>query len=311
MAQQKPHDLTQGIGYQDGRYLPRGDMTMSVHDLGFLMSDMTYDAVKVWKGKFFRLDDHMERWDRSIKLRRYNGIPNRQEITDILFECVRRSGLRDSLVYWIATRGIATDQRRDLRTCKNTFMAWAGPYNWIVPKALMDEGKGANLYISSIRRTPPESVDPTVKSFSRLDFSRALMEAYDHDSDHPILLDAEGYVTEGRGWNLFALYGSNLVSPDSGVLEGVTRATVLELCQKTNIKGQLGRIKGDALKDADEMFMATTAGGIMPITHLNSVPVGSGNPGPFTTRIRDLYWEAHDDPKYTTPVDYEKKRVTG
>jgi branched-chain amino acid aminotransferase len=307
MAQYKPHDLTQGVGYQNGEYVPRGDMTMSVHDLGFLMSDMTYDAVKVWKGKFFRLNDHMDRWDRSIALRSYSGIPKRQEILDILFECVRRSGLRESLVYWIATRGIATDQRRDLRTCKNTFMAWAGPFNYIVPKELTDQGKGVNLYISSIQRTPPESIDPTVKSFSRLDFSRALMEAYEHDSDHPILLDAEGNVTEGRGWNLFALYGSDLVSPDSGVLEGVTRATVIELCAKTNIKGRLGKIKGTELKDADEMFMATTAGGIMPITHLNSQPVGSGNVGPFTSRIRDLYWEAHDDPRWATPVNYDKK----
>ena len=183
-------------------------------------------------------------------------------------------------------------------------MAWAGPFNWIVPKKLLDEGKGANLYISSVMRTPPESSDPTVKNFARLDFSRALLEAYEHNSDYPVLLDEEGNITEGRGWNLFALFGGHLISPDSGVLEGVTRATVLELCKKTNIKGELGKIKADDLKRSDEMFLATTAGGLMPVTHLNGASIGSGSVGPLTTRLQDLYWALHDDPKYNTAVDY-------
>lgn len=304
MADQKSADLSQGVGYINGEYMPRGDMKISVHDLGFMMSDMTYDAAHVWKGKFFRLEDHLDRWERSIGKRRYSNLPSREKVREIVFECVRRSGLRDSLVYWIATRGTATDQRRDLRTCKNTFMAWAGPFNWIVPKKLLDEGKGANLYISSIMRTPPESSDPTVKNFSRLDFSRALLEAYEHNSDYPVLLDGDGNVTEGRGWNLFALFDGHLISPDSGVLEGVTRATILDLCKKTNIKGELGRITGDQLASSDEVFLATTAGGVMPVTHVNGKPLGGGSIGPVTSRLRDLYWKLHDDPKYNTLVDY-------
>lgn len=304
MPEQNRAEFAPGVGFIGGEYMPRGDMKMSVHDLGFMMSDMTYDAAHVWKGKFFRLDDHLDRWERSVAKRGYKQIPSRAEVKEIVFECVRRSGYRDSLVYWIATRGTATDGRRDLRTCKNTFMAWAGPFNWIIPKALLDEGKGANLYISSVRRTPPESSDPTVKNFSRLDFSRALLEAYEHNSDYPVLLDEEGNITEGRGWNLFALFDGRLISPDSGVLEGFTRATVLELCKKTNIKGELGKIKADDLKRSDEMFLATTAGGLMPVTHLNGAPVGNGAPGQVTARLSDLYWALHDDPKYNTPVDY-------
>jgi branched-subunit amino acid aminotransferase/4-amino-4-deoxychorismate lyase len=184
-------------------------------------------------------------------------------------------------------------------------MAWAGPFNWIVPKEKLARGEGANLHVaSSVLRTPPESSDPTVKNFSRLDFAMALLEAYGHGSEYPVLLDAEGYVTEGRGWNLFALFGGRLVSPDRGCLEGVTRATVLELCKKTNVKGELGRIRGDELGKADEIFLSSTAGGVMPATHLDGAPIGNGQPGPVTLRLSDLYWALHDDPTYATAVDY-------
>jgi branched-chain amino acid aminotransferase len=302
-------DLSQGVGFIDGDYCPRGQMKISVHDLGFMMSDMTYDAVHVWKGKFFRLEDHLDRWERSIEARRYTTLKyDRDAVREIITECVRRSGLRDSLIYWIATRGVASDQRRDLRTCKNTFMAWAGPFNWIVPKEKMDRGEGANVFLSTVLRTPPESSDPTVKNFSRLDFSRALLEAYDAGSDYPILPDSTGHLTEGRGWNFCVVREGTVISPDSGVLDGVTRKTIMELCEKTNLEGRLGKLKPQDLLNADEAFLATTAGGITPITHVNGNPLKGGLAGPITTRLNQMYWALHDDPRYSTPIDYERTK---
>lgn len=303
--QERKPDLSLGVGFIDGDYCPRGEMKISVHDLGFMMSDMTYDAAHVWKGKFFRLEDHLDRWERSISRRQYNDLPDRDRVREIIMECIRRSGLRDSLVYWIATRGTATDQRRGLRTCKNTFLAWAGPFNWIVPREKLERGEGANVYVTSVLRIPPESSDPMVKNFARPDFSRALLEAYEHDSDYPVLVDGDGYITEGRGWNIFALFGGTLISPDRGVLEGVTRRTVLELCEEINVEGKLGRIKGSELADADEVFLATTAGGIMPVTRVDNKNISKGAPGPVTLHLNDMYWALHDDPKYSTPVDYD------
>lgn len=304
--QEKKPDLSLGVGFIDGEYCPREEMKMSVHDMGFMMSDMTYDAAHVWKGSFFRLEDHLDRWEQSIALRKYTSLPyDRDQVREIIMECVRRSGLRDSLVYWIATRGRTSDQRRDLRTCKNTFMTWAAPFNWVVPREQLEQGKGAKVFVSTVLRTPPESSDPTIKNFARLDFSRALLEAYEHGSEYPVLMDSDGYITEGRGWNIFALYGGNLISPDRGVLEGVTRKTVLELCEKTNVKGKLARIQSDELEKADEVFIATTAGGIMPITEVNDTVIGGGSPGPLTQRLHGAYWKLHDDPAYNTPVDYD------
>ncbi len=120
-----------------------------------------------------------------------------------------------------------------------------------------------------------------------------------------MLPDAEGYVTEGLGYNIFAYADGVVLSPDAGVLEGVTRRTVLELCAETNVEARLAKITPEALRRADEVFMATTAGGIMPVTKVDESVIGDGAPGPFTQRLSDLYWAWHERPEFLTPVDYD------
>lgn len=292
-----------GVGYIDGDYCAKEDMRLPVADLGFLLSDMTYDALHVIDGRFFRMEDHLDRWDRSIAKRQFNTLPhNRGEIREILMECVRRSGLRKSMVYLLATRGAAADGLKDLRSCQNGFLAWAVPYYGVIPEDRMEEG--IDVCVSSVLRTPPEAIDPTVKNFARIDFSDALLEAYDKGYDHAVLLDRDGNVTEGRGWNIFALHGGRLVSPDDGVLEGITRRTVIELAQQTNIKAELGKVRAEDLRGADEVFMTSTAGGIMPIRKVDDKVIGTGSRGPVTKRLTDMYWALHDDPDYNTPVEY-------
>jgi branched-chain amino acid aminotransferase len=292
-----------GVGYIDGEYCAKEDMQIPVADLGFLLSDTTYDALHVIDGSFFRMEDHLDRWERSITKRQFNSLPHdRDETREVLMECVRQSGLRKSMVYLLATRGVALDGLKDLRQCQNRFLAWAVPYYGVIPEDKMEDG--IDICVSSILRTPPDAIDPTVKNFARIDFSDALLEAYDKGFDHAVLLDRDGNVTEGRGWNIFALHGGRLVSPDDGVLEGITRRTVIELAQKTNIKAELGKVRADDLRDADEVFMTSTAGGIMPIRKIDDTVIGTGSRGPFTKRLTDMYWALHDDPAYNTPVEY-------
>ncbi len=296
-------DLSGGVGFIDGEYRPISEVKISVADLGFLMSDVIHDAVHVWKGSFFRLDDHLDRFARSLAEVRMTLRYTRAEIVDIMMECVRRSGLRDSLVYLIATRGIPPDGRRDLRTCTNRFIALAYPFLWLVPPEQIETG--VHVMISSVLRIPPESMDPTIKNFNRLDFSRALFEAYDRGREYPLLLDRDGNITEGRGFNVFALFGGKLMSPDRGVLQGMTCRTVMELCAETNVKAEFGTIKPDDLRKAGEVFLTSTAGGIMPVTKVDDEVIGNGLPGPLTLRLKDLYWAFHDEPKYSTPVAYD------
>ena len=284
--------------------MPFTELSIPVTDMGFQLSDMCYDAVHAWRGSFFRLSDHLDRFERSLAERRYHTLGyNREAIADVLHGCVARAGLADALVMVIATRGSPATQHKDLRTCKNRLIAWASPLSAVVSADEVETG--ADIVIADTVRIPSEAVDPTVKNFGRLDFVRALFEAYDRDARYALLVDGDGNVTEGRGWNIFALRGGELLSPEAGVLEGITRQTVLELCDQLNIKGRLASVSAEAMRAADEVFMSSTAGGIMPVRSIDGAPVGDGAPGPVTLRLKDLYWALHDDPAYATPVRYE------
>jgi branched-chain amino acid aminotransferase len=293
-----------GVGFMDGSYMPVSEMRLPVTDMGFQLGDMCYDAVHVHKGRFFRLQDHLDRWDHSISERRYQSLGyNRDQVAEVLNGCVARAGLKESMITFAATRGSPATAHKDLRTCKNRFMVWAVPYHNVFSGP--DAETGGDIVVAKTIRIPPEAVDPTIKNFGRLDFVRALYEAYDREAKYAVLLDQDGNVTEGRGWNIFVLRDGMLMSPDRGVLEGITRKTVVELSARLNIDCRLTKVPVDTLRKADEVFISSTAGGIMPVRSVDNEPVGDGAPGPVTTRIKDMYWKLHEDPAYSTPVRYE------
>jgi branched-chain amino acid aminotransferase len=289
-----------GVGYIDGRYMPREEVALPTTDLGFKLCDMVYDAIHVWDGRFFRLHEHLDRFQRSIERRRIQLRMDREEQVEVLRQCVLRAGLSDSMITMIATRGDMPPGRYDLRRCQGRFIAWADPYYGVVTEEEMRDGVAVT--ISSVPRVSPDSIDPTVKNFARIDFADALLEAYDRGFEHAVLLDRDGHVTEGRGWNLFALYGGVLVTPDTGVLEGITRRTVMEICPRTNLEARMAKLTADELRGADEIFMASTAGGVMPVIRIDDSPISGGAPGPVTQRISELYRSLHEDERYTTPV---------
>lgn len=293
-----------GIGFMDGDYLPVSEMRIPVTDMGFQLADMCYDAVHVRNGRFFRLNDHLDRWERSIVERRYETLGyDRDQVADVLHRCVAEAGLRDSMITFVATRGSPVSAHKDLRTCKNRFMVWALPYYAAIESDEVETG--CDIVVAETVRIPLGSVDPTVKNFGRLDFVRALFEAYDRDARYSVLLDQDGYVTEGRGWNIFMLRDGILLSPDRGVLEGITRQSVMELSAKLNIESRLAQIPVDTLKSAEEVFLTSTAGGVMPVRRIDHQLIGDGSPGPVTTRLKQMYWDLHDDPAYTTEVRYD------
>ena len=182
-------------------------------------------------------------------------------------------------------------------------MVWAQPYYSVIAEGEADTG--CDIVVAETIRIPTEAVDPRVKNFGRLDFVRALFEAYDREANYAVLLDGDGNVTEGRGWNIFALNGGKLTAPDSGVLEGITRRTVIELSESLNIDCNIGKLPAQQLQEADEVFITSTAGGVMPVRSVDGRSIGDGQPGPVTVRLKDLYWDLHDDPAYATPVRYE------
>lgn len=292
-----------GFGFADGKYLPIAEMSVPVTDLGFQLSDMCYDAIRVHDGAFFRLKDHLDRWENSIAERRYTTLGyNREQVAEVLHGCVSRARLRDSMVTFLATRGSPSSTHKDLRTCNNRLMVWALPFYSVTSDE--ERRDGCDIIIADTMRIPPESVNPRVKNFCRMDFVGALFEAYSKNVKYAVLLDTDGNVTEGRGWNIFTVKEGTLHTPDRGVLEGITRRTILELSSRLNLTAHVGPLPAQDLLAADEVFMTTTAGGVIPIRSVNGHVLGEGGPGPATRRLVDLYEDLLTDPDYATPVRY-------
>lgn len=296
------HDPADGIAFVNGAYVPLTEATIPLTDRGFVRSDATYDVAHVWKGRFFRLDDHIERFQASMRGLRMSLPYSSAEIAEILVECVRRSGLRDAYVQMTCTRGVPPRGTRDPRLCKNRFYAFAQPFVWIAN----DEQRrdGLKMVVSSVQRIPPESIDPRLKNFHWLDLTMGIFEAYDKDAIVAVLTDGQGHVTEGAGFNVFAVKGNVITTPDRGVFEGMTRRSVIELAPEVGVNCELRPLAIEELRDADEIFITSSAGGIMPVTVLDGRIYGNGKPGPVTSRIHDLYWAKHDAGWLSTPVDY-------
>jgi branched-chain amino acid aminotransferase len=294
-----------GAAYVDGRIVAIGEATISLLDTGFSRSDVTYDVVAVWADAFFRLDDHLARFERSCHQLRLDPGLNRERLKEALIAVVRASGLREAYVEMICTRGVSRHGARDPRTFHNRFYAYAVPYVWLLARDAFERGMDA-VITASVTRIPAESVDPTVKSFHWGDLTRGLYEAYDRDAHYPILLDQDGNVTEGAGYNVFAVHRGGLLTPAAGVLEGITRATILELAHDAGIPAQITEVPACALRTAEELFATSTAGGVMPITSLDGRPVGDGGPGLITRSLNTAYWEAHEHGPYLTPVGRQR-----
>jgi branched-chain amino acid aminotransferase len=261
----------------------------------------------VWDGSFFRLEDHLARFERSFTRLRmrcpYDAVARRAIAT----EAVRRTGLRRAYVQLIMTRGRAPTGSRDLRLAVNRFWLFCIPYVWIAPPEAQD--RGLNLHVSAIRRVPRASVDPTIKHYHWLDFQMGLLEAYDAGADTVVIVDDDGNVTEGPGFNVFAVRDGTLATPAEGCLDGMTRRTVIELCAQTNLRVEERAVAPAELAGADEVFLTSTAGGVIPITRVAGRVVGGGTPGPVTLRLRDAYWRKRAAGWHATPIDYDAAPV--
>ena len=295
-------DFAQGCAWVDGEYVPVAEAKLSLLDWGFLHSDATYDVVHVWQGRFFRLADHIDRFEASMAGLHLSIDKDADAIETILSECVRRSGLREAYVEMICTRGLPAPGSRDPRSCRNRFYAFAIPFVWIADRE--QQNVGIDLAISQRQRIPPEAVDPRVKNYHWLDMVMAQYDAYDHGADNVVLVDAQGNLVEGPGFNVFVLREGTISTPARGMLEGITRRTAIELAEQLHYVVVERDLPLEQARDADEVFITSTAGGIIPVTRIDGEAVGDGLPGEATMQLRGAYWDLHRDPKYSKEIEY-------
>jgi branched-chain amino acid aminotransferase len=294
-----------GAAYIDGRFMPVAEAMIPVTDWGYRRSDVTYDVVSVWDGAFFKLDDHLKRFRASMDWMRLSPRESDADIRATLHELVRRTGLREAYVAMDCLRGAAPPNvRRHPANARNYLLAYAVPYVWLMPREVID--RGAHLIVAATPRIPEVCVNPRAKNFHWADMTRALFEAQDKGADNPVLLDLEGNVTEGPGFNVFAVTDGVVATPDRGVLEGITRLAVIQLCEKLGLRCEARIVPLAELRNADEVFISSTAGGVMGVTRLDDRILGNDRPGPLTERLHDAYWRFRREGWCAEPIDYAR-----
>ena len=281
--------MARGSVFIDGEFVSPEDARMSIFDYGFTWSDCVYDVTSVWRGWFFKLDDHLERFERSCAGFRLAHPYSRDEVRGILAECVDRAGLEDAYVKVEVTRGTTPNNSRDLRLARNRFTAYAIPYVWVWGEEKCRDGANVHL-CRRFERISSRAVDQRLKNYNRGDLAQGRLDAYEVGCDDAVLVAPDGALSEGFGWNILLVTGGTVATPEWNVLEGCTREAVQEICRDEGVPFELRRVEPDELYSADEVFAATTAGGVMPVVAIDSRPVGDGRPGPVTRLLQEQYW---------------------
>ena len=282
--------VSAGAAFVEGRIVPISEARVPLLDWGFLRSDACQDTVSVWRGMFFCLDDHIARFFQSCRNLRLSCPYDEHELAEVLTRLVQHTGLTDAYVQMIATRGQPATGSRDLRTCENSFLAFCIPYVHITP----DSGQGfLDAIISERPRISSSSVPSSIKNYHWIDFELGLFEAYERGGNTVLLTDGNGGITEGPGFNVFGCRNGELFTPDTNVLEGITRNVVFEIASDLKIAVLQRRVPTAELRDADEVFVTSTAGGIMALRSIDGRSLGNV-PGPVTREIARTYWKKRE-----------------
>ena len=298
------HNLSLGAAWMNGKVLPISQATIPVNDWGLVHSDITYDVVPVIDGAFFRFDEYLARFLSSMENLHLDPGMTKLDIQAALHQMVGKANLRDSYVAMVCSRGKPKiSGSRDPRDCENHFFAWCVPYVHIIKPEVVEQGATAWI-AQNVYRIPDSSVNPRVKNYHWGDFTQGIFEAKDNNYETVILLDYDGNVTEGPGFNVFAVKDKVLITPDRGVLAGVSRKTVLEMADYLGINTSVRSLSVEELLDADEVFLSSSGGGVIPIIRVNETIFGNGASGPISVRLNETYWKWTTLEKYRDPIDY-------
>lgn len=291
--QRAPHapEYEKGSAFTQGEYRPINQGVVPIQDMGFIHADAAYDVVSASAGYIFRMDDHIKRFNTSCEKFALENPYSDAETIEILTNLVKLAGVKDAYIWWAVTRGEMDAADRATMKFDHQFYAFVTPYSFI----LDDETRvrGGSLQISeTFVRISPKAVDPTAKNFHWMDMKLSLFEALMQGADWSVLTDEAGNLTESPGSNIFLIKDGVIKTPAAGCLEGITRQTVFDLADELGIPWEATTLSAQELIDADEAFLTSTAGGVMPASHVNGQPLGGRNgPGDLSTKLHNLYWE--------------------
>jgi len=283
----------------DGEITDGAEARIPVTDHGLLYGDGIFEGIRVYGGRVFRLDAHMARFEtgaRTLALELPGGVA---AVREIVLETVRAHGADEAYVRLIITRGEGA-LGVDPTTCPRPRLICLVDHVRIYPPEKLVAG--IDLVTSSVRRPPADVLDPRVKSLNYLNNVMAKLEARQRGADEALMLNVQGMVAEASVANVFVVRSGVLLTPPAtdGALEGITRATVLDLAAALGIPAREQTLGRFDLFAADEAFLTGSGAGIVPVRSLDGRAVGRQTPGPVCEKIRAAFADAVVD--LGTPV---------
>jgi branched-chain amino acid aminotransferase len=276
--------------YINGKFHDKPDAKVSVYDHGFLYGDGVFEGIRIYNGKIFRINEHVERlYDsaRAIKLE----IPmSREAMTAALNETMQANNKKEGYIRLIVSRG-AGSLGLDPRKTSDPQVIIIVDDIALYPKELYDSG----MEIASVStiRNHPNATNPRIKSLNYLNNILAKIEAIQAGCLEALMLNHKGEVAECTGDNIFLVKRGVLKTPptDAGILEGVTRGAVIELARAAKIPVQEMSLTRHDVYIADECFLTGTAAEVIPVVKCDARTIGTGKPGPITRQLRERFHE--------------------
>lgn len=274
--------------YINGQLFPKDDAKVSVYDHGLLYGDGVFEGIRVYGGKVFLLDEHIERVYESAKAIRLEIPMTPVELSNATEETVKANEITDGYVRLVITRG-AGSLGLDIRRTSNPQVIIIADTISLYPKELYENG--LQLVTASTIRNHPGALSPRIKSLNYLNNILAKIEAIDAGTLEALMLNHKGEVAECTGDNIFIVKRGVLITPptSAGILEGVTRNSVIELARKAGITVEETEMTRHDIFVADECFLTGTAAEVIPVVGLDGRTIGNGEPGPITQKLLKLF----------------------
>lgn len=284
----------------NGRLVPKSQAMVSVYDHGLLYGDGVFEGIRIYGGKIFKCKQHLERLYQCAEAIRLKIPVSIAEMEQIQRRCVEANAIQEGYIRLVITRGFGT-LGLDPRRCPQAGVICIADQIRLFPPEAYEAGM--RVIVANRPKTPVQCLDPRIKSLNYLNNIMAKCEAIDFGCDEVIMLNLDGFVTEGSGDNIFIVKGGVLYTPpgDAGILEGVTRSFVSrELAPMFGLKCVEKNLKLDDVLGADEAFLTGTAAEIIGVTQVDQHD-GKGNitkattisagEGPITKKLRMKFRE--------------------
>jgi len=271
----------------NGELQPRDSAAISPFDSVVQGGDAVWEGLRLYDGKIFKLTEHLDRLRTSAKALAFTDIPDHEHITAEIHKTLAANNMTDGVhIRLTLTRGVKVTSGMDPR------LNQSGPTLIVLAEhkpPVYDTG-GLTLITSSVRRFPPDCLDPKIHHNNLLQSILAKIEANVAGADDALMLDTRGFVAETNATHVFIVTGAMVTTPRCVACpEGITRATVLELCAANDIPHREADISLTDVYGADEMFCTGTMGELAAVTTVDGRTIGDGTAGPMTRRLSELF----------------------